>query len=141
MLSYMCTINEDCTTYGSWNIRCDRDFCHFGLFFALTPPPTNNLENQNLEKSLKNICVDIIMLYIYVYYKWRSCDIWFLKYNVWQTEILSFWAIFCFFKPLTTQKIKILKLKKTPGYIIIVHIHTINNNHMIYSFWYMERSR
>ena len=43
-------------------------------------------------------------------------------------KFLSFWAIFCPFSPLTTQKIKILKLKKTPGDIIILQICTINDN-------------
>ena len=32
----MCIINEDHMIYGSWNIRCDRHFCHFGPFLALT---------------------------------------------------------------------------------------------------------
>ena len=39
-------------------------------------------------------------------------------------------AIFCTFSPLTTWKIKILKLKKIPGHIIL-HICTINDNHDI----------
>ena len=39
-------------------------------------------------------------------------------------------AIFCTFSPLTTWKIKILKLKKIPGHIIS-HICTINDNHDI----------
>ena len=41
----------------------------------------------------------------------------------------------------TTWKIKILKLKKTPGDIIILHICTINHNHMMYGFWDMECDR
>ena len=45
-------------------------------------------------------------------------------------KFLSSWAIFCPFSPLATQKIKILKLKKAPGDIIILHICTINDNHM-----------
>ena len=72
---YMCTINEDCMIYGSWNIRCD-----------------------------------------------------------WQ-EFLSFWVIFCPFIPLTMQKIKILKLKKTPVDIIILQMCTINDSHMMYASW------
>ena len=64
-----------------------------------------------------------------VYQKSQSYDVRFLKYRVRQAEFLSFWAIFCPFSPLTTQKIKILKLKKTSGDIIILHIFTINDNH------------
>ena len=69
-----------------------------------------------------------------------------MMYGSWDTEwdrqnFLSFWAIFCPFSPLTTRKIKILKLKKTPGDIIILHICTINDNHMLYSSWDMEHDR
>ena len=49
-------------------------------------------------------------------------------------NVLSFWAIFCHFTPLTTQKIKILKKKekKTPGDILIFHKCTKNHDHMVY---------
>ena len=56
-------------------------------------------------------------------------------------KFLTFWAIFCPFSPLTTWKIKILTLKKTPGDIIILHICTINDNHMMYGSWDMECNR
>ena len=47
----------------------------------------------------------------------------------------SFWAIFCSFTPLTTQKIKILKIwkKKTPQDIMIFHMCTKKYDHMMYS--------
>ena len=54
-------------------------------------------------------------------------------------KISTFWAIFCPFSPLTTWKIKILK--KTPGDIIILHISTKNDNHMMYGSWDMEHDR
>ena len=57
-------------------------------------------------------------------------------------KFLSFCVIFCPFSPLTTWKIKILKLKKkTPGDIIILQICTINDNHMMYDSWDMEHDR
>ena len=54
---------------------------------------------------------------------------------------LTFWAMFCPFSPLTNWKIKILTLKKTPGDIIILHICTTNDNHMMYGSWDMECDR
>ena len=56
-------------------------------------------------------------------------------YNSWDreqniAEIGNFRSFFCPFSPLTTWKIKILKLKKTTGDIIILHICTINDNHI-----------
>ena len=80
---------------------------------------------------------DIILLYIHVYHKWRSYDIWFLKYKVWQTEIFVILGHFLPFQPLENPE----KLKKTPGDIIILHICTINDNHMMYDSWDMEHCR
>ena len=39
----------------------DRIFCHYGLFFALPPPPPIDPENQNFEK-IKKTLEDIIIL-------------------------------------------------------------------------------
>ena len=68
-----------------------------------------------------------------------------LIYGFWnircdRQKFLSFWAIFCPFSPLTTRKIKVLKLKKTPGDIIISHICTINDNLFMYGSWDMEHN-
>ena len=60
----------------------------------------------------------------------------------WDRQKFSlFWDISSPFSPLKTWKIKILTLKKTPGYIIILHICTVNDNHMMYSSWHMEQDR
>ena len=54
-------------------------------------------------------------------------------------NFLLFWAIFCPFIPLTTQKIKTLKnFYKMSGDITILHMRAINNNHMIYGSWDIE---
>ena len=74
-----------------------------------------------------------------MYHKWQSYDVWFLRYEVWQS-FLSFWAIFCPFTPLTTQKIKIKKKKKmirTPEDIIILQKCTKNHHHMLHCSWDM----
>ena len=82
------------------------------------------LKNKKMKK-MKKIPGDIILLYIHVYHKWRSYDVWFLKHNVWQTEIFNILGHSLHLSPLTTWKIKILTLKKTPEDIIILHICTI----------------
>ena len=53
-------------------------------------------------------------------------------------NFLIFWAIFCPFSLLTAWKIKILILEKIPGDIIILHICTVNDNHMMYGSWDKE---
>ena len=53
ILLQMCTINEDHMTNGPeiYDVT-DIFFCHFGSFFALSPP--HNLENQDFETMKKN---------------------------------------------------------------------------------------
>ena len=104
-------------------------FVILGYFLPFYPPPPHSLlmipKIKILKKKKeKKMPGDIILLYIHVYHKYRSYDIWFLKYKLQQKIFLSFWAIFCAFSPLATQKIKNLKLKKTPGdTIILTHLH------------------
>ena len=63
---------------------------------------------------------------------------WNIRRN--RQKFLSFWAIFCPFSTLTTQKKNqyFEKMKNMPGYIIILHKYTINDNHMIYVSWDMK---
>ena len=89
---------------------------------------------QNLDNMIYMIynLLEISSLYICV------PKITIMMYRSWDTEwnrqnLLSFWAIFCPFSQLTTQKIKILKLKKISGDIIL-HIFTINDNYR-YDVW------
>ena len=49
-----------------------------------------------------------------VHHKWQSYDIWFLRYEVRQTEFSVILSIFCPFISLTTQKTKILQTWKNP---------------------------
>ena len=83
-----------------------RNFCHFGQFFCPFTPLTTQKINIK-KKNEKNTCR--CYYFTQVYHKWQSYDVWFLRYEAWQTEFLSFWTVFCSFTPLTTQKIKILK--------------------------------
>ena len=134
-----------CMVFEIWS-PTDRTFCHFGPFFALLPPspsPIHPLMIPKIKilKKLKKMPGDIILLHINVYHKWRSYDIWFLKYKVQQTEIFVILRHFCHFRLLTTWKIKILTLKKTPGDITILHICTINDNRMVFGSWDMEHHR
>ena len=57
-------------------------------------------------------------------------------------KFLSFW-IFCPFTPLTTpgkSKFRINE-KSTWRYMFILHMCTINENHMMYGYWDMECDR
>ena len=63
-----------------------------------------------------------------------------MKYASWDMEcdtyFLSFWPIYCPFTPLLTTTIKIWrKCKKKPGDIILLHMCTINEDHMMHGSW------
>ena len=55
-----------------------------------------------------------------------------MTYGSTERIILSFWPIFCPFTPLTAQKMKILKMKKNPGDVIILHKCTKSHDHPLY---------
>ena len=65
----------------------------------------------------------------------------FLKYKVQQTEIFVILGHFLSFQPPDNLENQNLKIEKTPGVIIILHICTINDNCMMYGSWDMERNR
>ena len=112
-------------------------FCHFGPFFAFYPP--NNPKNQSFEK-LKKTYGDIITLH--------QCTIndnqmmygsWDMKHD--EQKLLPFFIIFCPFTPWKPKKSKSWKnekKKKMPGDIIILHMCTLNDSHMMYGSWDME---
>ena len=132
----MCIKNHDRMIHVSWSMEWERqNFLTFwAIFWPFTTRPSNDPENQKLE--MKKTSGDII-LHICTINDNQSYDAWFLRAR--QAEFLSFWTVLCTFTPLRTQKIKILKtMKKTPGDIIILHMCTINDNHMMYGSWDME---
>ena len=76
---------------------------HFLRFYPPPPQKKNPSKNQNFEKIKK------------IHFTWvpKTKIIWDMEWH-WQ-NFLSFWAIFCSFTPLTSQKIKTLrKWKKCP---------------------------
>ena len=111
----------------------NRIFCHFRPFFVLLPPihPPNDPK--------KSKCLEILSFYTYMY----TINEHHMIYGLWNVrcdrqKFFSFRVIFCPSSLLTTWKIKILKLKKAPEDIIILHICTIHDNHRIYVSWDMK---
>ena len=113
--------------YSSWDTEWDRIFCYYGPYFALLPTPylLNDFENQSSErkKKMKKMPADIILLYIHVYHKWISYDIWFQKYKMQQTEIFVILGHFFPFSPLKTWKIKILIFEKNTWRYHFTNLH------------------
>ena len=69
-------------------------------------------------------------------------DAWFLRYRARQVEFFVILDYFLHFYPLNNpENQNFEKMKKIPGDIIILHMCTINQNHMMYGSWDMERER
>ena len=106
---------------------------HLLLFY-----PPNNLQSQNFQKIKKASRATTILQVCTINGNHMMYASWDLVGE--RRNFLRLWTVFCPFNSLTTQKIKILKkwIKK-PGDIIILRICTINDNHMTYASWDMER--
>ena len=119
----------------------------WGIFCPFNPLPRNNPQNQNFEE-MKNAFGYVITLnlcnkkddHMMYAYSDMECS---HRHN-----FLSFQAMFCSFVPLLTPKIKMWKMKKlkwkkckkTPGYIILLHRCTNNQDHVHpwYSAWFLR---
>ena len=136
IILYMCVINNKHVMYGSWDMKRDgHNFLSFWTVFCNFNPLTtqkikilknwkNRLKISSFYTSVPKI---MITKYCFLDMARNGCNCYF-----------SFWAIFCPFTHLTTQKIKILKnMKKAPGDIIILHICAKNYDQMIYGSWDM----
>ena len=131
IILYMCTTNYNHMMYGSWDMErvTDSSFCYFGMFFCpFTPLTTRKIK---IFKKWKKKPGDIIILHM------SKINDNNMMYGSWNIErdghnFLSFWTIFYTFTPLTTQKIKILKKWTKAWRYIILHMCTINDNHMMY---------
>ena len=146
IILHMCTKNHNPIIWcmvPEIQSETDKKICHFLPFFALLPPPTLMILNIKILKKMEKKCLEILSFYIN-----HMCTInedhmihgsWNIRSN--RQKFSTFWVIFCPFSPLTTWKLNILILKKTPGDIIILHICTTNDNHMIYGSWDIECER
>ena len=116
--------------YGSWDTEWDRIFCHFVPFFALyhpNPPPIPLMiqKIKIFKKNEKN-----------VYHKWRSYDIWFLKYKLWKTEIFIILGHFLSFQPHNNPENQNFKIgKNTWRYYYFTHLHHIWQS---YDVWFLR---
>ena len=100
---------------------------NYGSFLVLLTPPLP-LKTQKI-RILKKWKKLLKYHFTLVYQKPQSYEVQFLRYRVRQTNMLSFWAIFCPLTPLITQRM---------GDVIILHMCTKNHDHMMYASWDME---
>ena len=83
-----------------------------------------------------------ILSFVPLMHKWKSYDVWFLRYGVWQTEFfLTLDHFLPFYSPKNLENHNFDKMKKTTRDIIILYMCTINENRMMYIFWDMKHNR
>ena len=110
-------------------------FCHFGLFFALSPHwrPRKPKFWKVEENTWRYYHLT------HEHHKWQSYDVWFLRYGARRTESFVILGQFLPFYPTNNpQNQSFEKMKKITGDIIILQMHTINDNRMMYGSWHME---
>ena len=74
-----------------------------------------------------------------VYHKWQSCDVWFLRYGMQRVDFFChFGAFLPFYSPNNLKNQSFQKMKKSLGDIIILHMSTINDSHLMYGSWDIE---
>ena len=113
---------------------------HFLPFYHPSPlPPNLMILNIKILKKMKKMPRDIVLLYIHVYHKWRSYDIWFLKYKVWQTEIFDNLGHFLPFQPLKNLENQNFNTEKNTWRYY--HFTNMNDSHMMYGSSDMECNR
>ena len=137
-------------SYDVWFLKYkvqEREFLSFWVIFYLFAPQTTwKIKFRKIEKKKKKIG-DIIIYWRYyhlthVHQKWHLYDIWFLRYGVQHTICFVILDRFLpFYSPKNPENKNFVIINKTPGDIIIFHKCTINNNHMMYGSWVMERNR
>ena len=110
------------------------DVGNFRPFFGLKPPPP--LKNQKiLNFENKRKLLEISLFYTSVPKITIICCT-VPEVSSETQNFYSLWAIFCHFTPLMIPKIKIVKKwKKYLGDIILLHMGTINEDHMI---WFLK---
>ena len=136
----MCTKIRNHTMYGFWDTEWDwQNFLSLWTIFALLPPKQPAKSKFWKHEKSTGRCYH----FTYVYQKWYSYHVWFQRYGAWQTEFLIILDHILLFTPTlppsNPENQNFEGMKKTSGDIIL-HMCTINNDHM-YSSWDMECNR
>ena len=120
-------VHHNSRSYDVWflNYKVQRTtfVCHFGPFFVLWLP----------KRPRKSTFLSLYYHFTLVYHKWQSYDVWFLRYQAWQTEFFVILGYFLPVYPLTIQKIKILKY-----YLKYYHFTHEHHKSKSYDLWFLR---
>ena len=122
-----------CMVSEIWRVT-DNFFCHFGLIFAPWTQKTKSSKKwkKHLDRLSDYTC------------KPQMTIIWGMVLEIWSAADKMFCHLDRFLPIYPTHNPKnqnFEKMKKITGDIIILHMCTINENHMMYGSWDMECDR
>ena len=122
--------------YGVWQRELFVILDCFLPFYPPPPTPHNNLKIKILKKWKKTPGDIPISHKCTINGKWQLYDVWFLRYEAWQTEFFAILDRFLpFYPPNNSKNENFEKLKKNTWRCYHFSLCTINGNHMMYGFW------
>ena len=115
-------------------------FCLFRPFFSLLPHywPQKLKFGRNVKNTWR------YYPFTHMHHKSRSYDVWFLRYKVQKTKFSIIMGHFLPFDlPNNRENENFEKIKKTKnaGDIIILHLCTTNDDHIMYGSWDIKRNK
>ena len=138
IILHMCTINDNHTMYGSWNMEQDgHNFLSFWTIFCpFTLLTTSKIKIlKTWKKCLEILSFDTYMPYMII--------IWCMVPEIRSTT--EFFVILDYLLPFNPpnnpENQNFEKMEKPPGHINILHMCTINDNHIMYGSWAMKCGR
>ena len=130
----ICTTNDNHVMHDSWDKERDRHNLSFWTVFCLF----TSLWTQKINILKKWKQTWRYYHFTNVYHKWQSYNVSLLIWSGTENYFCHFGSFFALLPP-KDQDFE--KMKKTSGDIIILRRFTINDNHMMYSFWDHEHDR
>ena len=140
LLFHIAYQKSDDMIYSSWDNRVwQTEIGNYGSFFTLLPPPLLKTQQiRNLKKwRKKKIAGDIIILHMCT----KNTIIWGKVREIQSETDRIFCHLWSFFTPYNPQNQNFEKMKKVIAYVIILHMCTINHDHMIYASWDIRPDR
>ena len=132
---HLFTINDNHTMHRSWAMKCDEliflsfwtIFCPFTLLI--------NPKNQNFQIIKKSPWR--YYHFTHVYHKWKSYDVWFLRYRAQQAQFFVILEHFLPFYPLNNPKNQNFeKMKKNSR--IYYHFTHVNHKWHSHHVWFLR---
>ena len=103
------------------------------IFCPFSPLTTRKIKILTMKKTPQGY-----YHFTHLHHKWKSYDVWFLRYGAWQTIFVILDHFLPFYPPRDPENQNFEKMQETPEDIFILQMCTINDSHMMYGSWDVE---